>query len=443
MKTQKIIFFTMLLIICTNFLSAQMGSNIYEKNRISCNLAGVPAADLVAALQKSDDVAFTNLQTLFNTAPTPLTGTAATPDLAALAKEIGATLNDIKDSKRGAVILIYRDYTTTTNANGSVSFSADSSKINFKLFHKRTEETVTNNGITSKQVAFSDYLLATKNIYFVIIDLDDTYYNLNAPSKNNMLSTMTTKINYRKSVLSESAIALGGIIKTMGAIKSGTLKFTLIKMDPARIKDPCDIVASHPKFVSDQTYTIHEMNIATFQVGVTGSKLNLDNVSIANGDLNITPSASQATAWKSNAYALFEVHLPRDVDNFRPILQSIFSSPDKRKSRDPGQWLYDNTISRIGIYAGAKIGSDPLSNLYAGFNYAISKTLALNFGWQWVNDYTTQVTNIGNITSLSDALKYAKRSYGPGKFSLGISFSPSAFATLTAQKAQSSTTQNQ
>lgn len=150
----------------------------------------------------------------------------------------------------------------------------------------------------------------------------------------------------------------------------------------------------------------------------------------------VKPDDEQKKDWKSNAYALFEFHYPRDIDNFRPFWKSLFSNGDD-SPRKFGGGLKENFVDRMGVYGGLKVGEDPLSNLYSGVNYGITRELGVNFGWVWANTYDTQITNIGNITSLPDALKYAKRSYGKPTFSIGISFAPAVFASMLGIKTKS------
>lgn len=324
--------------------------------------------------------------------------------------------------KNVAVVLVYRTFTMS-----GVNFEVDYTSINSKVFHK-----------TSSKGNFTNYLLSTKNIYFIFVDQSNDYYSTSdAANVDKKLFGTSIKINYKTSHLKQSFKDLVKVWGAMGVAASPKLGITIVKVKPSRIKDPCDIVLSNKSFKEDLTFSIHEANIASFQIGVSSSKLSANNLSISDGNLVIKPSEEQSDTWKSNAYALFEIHLPRDIDNFRPLWKTLFT---KRADDDTfafNKWLYDNTISRIGLYGGVKIDKDPLSNLYAGFNYAITKELAVNLGWTWVNDYTPQVTAIGDITSVSDALKYADRKYSAAKFSIGVSFTPSAFATTLGIKSKS------
>ena len=250
--TTKVILGTLLLLLSMNVVRAQQGANEFESNRIYTDLAKAPANSLATALNGSDDDIFKNLKTLFDPKTCPLTGVGTAPDLPILIKEISSALTDIENPGNAAVIVVFRPLTGVAAGN-SFTFTEDFTKTTVKVLHNRSK--------TGDK--FSGYLLATKTVYFVLVDLNDDYYELEPKTKDNKLSNLTTKVNYRTGMFKQSFLDLQGVIKAQGGNVSTSLRVTLIKMNPARIKDPCDIVASHPKFQNDQTFTIHERNVAT------------------------------------------------------------------------------------------------------------------------------------------------------------------------------------
>lgn len=420
---------------------AQQGQNEFESKRSNGDLPALESAVLVTTLHQSDSNIFSRLQNIFKNKKlkpaandtalaTGSKQSQAGTNLDEFQTELSGAFDQVTNGDNTAIIVVYRSFSVVTGANPS--FNPDFSSLNVKVFHKKSK-TATD---------YSNYLLATKTVYFVLIDISNDYFQANKDKVDQQLSASTIKVNYRTSYFKQSFQAIQGVWKAMGGNTSSQLGLTLIKVTPSRIKDPCDIVLSNKSFKSDQTFTIHENNVASFQVGVSNSKLAINNISIAGGNLVVKPDANQSTSWKSDAYAIVELHIPRDIDNFRPLWKSLFSKRPDDKTFDFGNWLCDNTISRIGIYGGVKIAKDPISNLYAGFNYAVTKDIGFNFGWAWVNDYATQVTDVGAISSVSDALKYAKREYSKGKFSIGISFSPSAFSTAVGLKSKSADSGN-
>jgi hypothetical protein len=401
-------------------LRAQQGQSEFESTRLYADLSNSYSQNLINALNKDDESTFAQLQEIFSS--NELTNAAPSAELGTLKTEVSNALKVIENGGDVSVVLVYR---TLTNIGSN--FDIDYSSINTKIFHK-----------TKSTGKFTNYLLATKNVYFVFVDQSDDYYS--SSDVNNVdkkLFGTAIKIIYKTSHMKQSFKALVKVWGAMGGAAGPKLGITVVKIKPSRIKDPCDIILSNKSFKEDLTFSIHEANIASFQIGVSNSKLSAKNLSISNGNLVIKPNEAQSEEWKSNAYALFEIHLPRDIDNFRPLWKTFFTKrPDDEKIA-VDKWLYDNTISRIGLYGGVKIDKDPLANLYAGFNYAVTKELAVNFGWVWANEVTPQVTAIGDITSVKDALKYADRKYSKGKISIGLSFTPSAFATTLGIKSKS------
>lgn len=282
--------------------------------------------------------------------------------------------------------------------NSADAYFKEEKEIVKQILHKRNQK-------------FSEYLLGTKKILIVIL------------GGENDLQKAEISIKHNKTFFTQSFEDLRTAISTLKGV-SIQLPCKIILIKEKEIKPPSDLIIKHDSLKQDIVFTIHERNIASFQVGVINNKFSLNNFSISNGNLVVKPDSIQKSQWKSNLYASLEMHIPRDIDNFQPIYKTIFKGTDT--GRTFGRWLYDITLSRIGIYGGFKISDDPLSSIHAGFNYAISKEVYVNFGWTWNNQVEPQVTAIGNISSLSDAVKYAKRKYSKGEFSWGLSFAPSA-----------------
>jgi hypothetical protein len=276
---------------------------------------------------------------------------------------------------------------------------------------------------------YSNYLLETKHVALLFLDLEESAYRDGVVDP---LSNSKVTITYNTSYFRQSMKDLAAYFNFMSPANF-TVKATWVELEPKRIKAPCVIVAGNTSFTSDLKFEIHERNVASFQIGVANNKFNIQDFQIKNGNLIVSPDTAKQTNWKSNMFMGLELHLPRDVDNFRPIWKDLFQSRDidwvddnTKNKYKVWNYLYRNTLSRIGVYGGLKASKDPLSNLYAGFNYAITKELALNLGWVWNNEIVPQVTAIGNITSLSDAKEFAKREYSKPTFSIGLTFSPSS-----------------
>jgi|GEM_PF-2743886 len=403
----------------------QKGQNEFEKRRVEATLTPAESITLSAELKKDDNDIKNALLQIFQNSSTRLSlAKGSRTSIDAISTDIHQTITNIDNfgvnragGENAAVIVIYRDMKIEASS-GSIDFAS----LNNLIIHKKRG----NNEL-------SNYLLETKKIFFVFIDLEDAFYEETGQEedKDKKLSNTSIKIEYKTNAFKKSLQDLRPIFGSMGGRNksSGTgIKLTLIEIEPKRIKVPCNIIGSHKQIKEDlMTFPIHERNIATAQVGVENTNYTANNFSISGNNLVVKPDTTQTTNWKSSLYALIELHLPRDIDNFNPLWKDLFSIGRERKI---GTYLYDALLSRIGVYGGVKIGKDPLSNLYAGFNFAITKELSINLGWTWTNEVTPQVTEIGNIGSVSDALKYAKRKYTGGKFSWGLSFSPSSVAQM-------------
>ncbi|MGN8059703.1 hypothetical protein ACTJKN_25730 [Pedobacter sp. 22163] len=425
MKKNYSIILVLLLFYSSAF--AQSGSKDFESKRMDCSLNSDLSKKLFDALNNGDVDIQKAMKAIFADSVNVTTSNKVAANLyTGFRKEISMTLADIEKGKNAAVIVIYRKLLNGGALNGTTEYQVDLSNLNTTVIHGKVND-----------FKYDNYLLATKRVYVILVDLHEKVYLDDQSKRQEKLSLAKIDLVYRQSKFSQSFKEVVNLFD-MGGGDGDKLTLTLIKINPDRIKDPCDIVVSHPKFPKDLVYTIHEQNLATFQVGVTNSKIAVKNISLTGNDLVVKPDDQQKKDWKGSAYALLELHLPRDIDRFQPLWKSIFNGNAKyANDRNFGDYLYDITLSRIGIYAGIKLAKDPFSNLYAGLNYSITNDFAVNFGWAWANEYDTQVTEIGNITSVDDALKFAKRSYGKGDFSIGISFAPSIFAKTLGLKTKS------
>lgn len=413
----------LLLLILLQFLAlqtalAQGGQNEFEKRRLNASLTKDDLViKLITSLNSDNNDVFTDVKALLDPQSfelTPIKGGTNQSDITALGSAIYATFGKIDNGDNAAIILVYRKFLVATGAGGgATTYNPDLANTITKVYHKK-----------NKGADLGSYLLATKKVYFVFIDIGNSYYETNKDKSDSKLSASVIKINYKKSYSRQSLDAGAKVWGLMGGANGTDLNLTLVEMEPGRIKDPCDILVTNKSFKADLTFTVHEKNVTSFQVGLVNNKYTVSDVSITGGNLVVKPSTDQSKTWKSNAYALFEIHLPRDIDNSRPLWTTLFHKSDDDKKRTAGGWFIDNFASRIGIYGGVKMSKDPLAGLFAGFNYALTKELAINLGWAWTNEYQNQVTAVGDISSLDDALKYAKRKYSSGKFSVGLSFSP-------------------
>jgi hypothetical protein len=417
-------------------ISAQENQNDYIKTSVS-GITTKKIEEVLPYIEKQDKNEIIKLiAALIDNAGSGFDNKSA-PGLSDFCKSIYTDQNnnifsEIEKNENISVIFLYRDMTLTDAAGGDQSIKIDFESLNSIYFHK--------NKVTNK---WSNYLLDTKKVYVFYLDLEDKWYDVKEKqNKDKKLSNCNIEIKLKSSFFKQSFKDLVTLSKEVGALSGSDAKIsekfkcklTMIELSPKKIKAPCDIVIKNKSFKEDFKVEIHEKNYASFQVGLANNKFRVNNFSIAGNNLTVKPDATQKEEWKSNLNALIELHPGRDIDNFRPIWKTILKKDEDLDKRKAGRWFSDNIFNRIGIYGGVKISKDPLASLHAGFNFAITKELYINLGWSWNNEVVPQVTEVGNITSLSDALKYAKRSYSSPEFSWGLSFSPSSVISMLGLK---------
>ena len=157
-------------------------------------------------------------------------------------------------------------------------------------------------------------------------------------------------IKNSKNTLAQSLSDLIALFKTVAGGASPSIPCRLAIINANAIKPPSNIIVKNSALKDSISFIIHERNTASFQVGLSNNKFQLNNFAITNGNLVVKADTAQQKNWKSNLYATFELHIPRDIDNFTPIYKTIFKGTDS--GRTFGRWLYDVTLSRIGIYGG-------------------------------------------------------------------------------------------
>src|SRR5260221_296216 len=289
---------------------AQKGLNEFEKTRIPGNLDNAHSENILKELAGTDSTAFTTLKTVLSShllTVDPSSGTVQN-DLNNISTAVKNLFDAIDKGENAAVILIYRTIKIKNGANSS--FDADFASLNTKIYHKQAYGD-----------ALSNYLLATKKVYFIFLDLSDQYFLDNTTDNDKKLSNTTIKIVLKKSFFKQNAEALGTIIPQFmsGATDApNTLKVIIVEIDPKSNKSPCDIVLSNKSFKEDVTFTVHDKNFAEFQVGVVNNKFAVNNFSISAGDLAVTPHPAAKATWKSTLYATIGFNSPRELDTFRP-----------------------------------------------------------------------------------------------------------------------------
>ncbi|MFT6866178.1 MAG: hypothetical protein ACJA08_001007 [Cyclobacteriaceae bacterium] len=264
------------------------------------------------------------------------------------------------------------------------------------------------------------YILEKKRILFVILGGEETIQQ----SSFKVIETKSFfKNSFEETLSLVEALGFGtmsGTTKTTGA----SFPIRIVELDPGMIKTPCKVEVDYPGRGQDIEINIHEKSSFSFQVGVGGKQINKNTVKLDNQQLIVELDSTQKEEWKSDLSLFLTWHPGRDIDRFKPVWKQDLKSRTDIKAGQ--RWQY-YTIRRMGIYGGVELSTDPINNLYAGVNYAITNKFYLNFGANWANQITPSVTNIGEIDRVKDALKYADRKYKPSLY-FGVSFAPSTIS---------------
>ncbi|WP_080055296.1 hypothetical protein [Spirosoma aerolatum] len=278
---------------------------------------------------------------------------------------------------------------------------------------------------------WSDYLLNTKDVLLVFIggvnDLQNSTIEI-IKKKSFFSTSLADLITLSQAVLSPSL--------AMDASSASTkLPVTFVLLNPEKLNSPCNINITYDEKKEPLKVDIHERNFFAFHVGVSGQQLNKNQVKLQNQQLTVALDSTQKKEWTSNLVVMLTFYPfgGRDIDRFEPVYKQNL------KGKTAGYVLYKYTAERIGIFGGAKLSIDPIQNLYLGASYAFSKNFNFNFGWTWANTLTPSVTSVGNINSISDAIKYADRKYERQTF-IGVSFSPGVITDILGLKKEKEST---
>jgi hypothetical protein len=423
---------------------SQIDENEYVKRQLSFDIAGKTDNVIKILKDQKKDSIFNYLKAEIAAVPT---GTDL-KDLSEYLTTAGKGLFDrVSNGDNAAIIVVYRNMRKYKDpTDNSLKYGIDAESLNSIIYHQKK---IINRKTKKAEMVWNNYLLGTKEVTLIYVDFNDTYYSDVPDDADKQLSNTIVKIVYHTPFSKQTAKDLLALAKGVGAMspngdKTSTpdIRITIVQIESKKIKDPCDIVLANKGFTKNLEFNIHDLNFSSFQAGLINSQLRVNNFSIASGNLIITPDATQKEEWKSKLFASFEFHpigynaqFGRDIENFAPLWQDIFRSK-KLDKIGFWPWLRQITFSRIGIYGGLKIDKDPLSSLHAGLNFAVTKTLYLNFGSTWTNEIVPQVKSIGNITSINDAKAYAKRKYSGPTYSWGVSFAPSTVIEMLGLKKQ-------
>lgn len=296
--------------------------------------------------------------------------------------ETQAKIKEYSDDLNKSAIILVRHTMTKDGENKKEMMSV--------ILHKENDK-------------WSKYLLKTKKIIVIFIGGSETLQDANV------------EIEKQKSSFYNSFQDLMTLTDQVLSLAGEPIPVRFIELDEKKIISPCKVQISHPGVSNSLSIDIHEKSHFALQAGIGASNIDRKTLSIDKQQLVVTLDTNQKKEWSSKLVGLL-VWYPfgQDVDRLEPIW----------KRTKEHKFLYDAIGQRIGLFTGLQISKDPISGLYGGFNFAISKDFYLNCGVNYVSQLAPAITNIGNITNLDEAKTYGKREYR-GQLFIGVSFSPS------------------
>lgn len=272
---------------------------------------------------------------------------------------------------------------------------------------------------------FTDYLLGKKKLLIIFIGDTKNLENLNVKIEaQESLFKIQLRDLFKLTTLASTENKNNKFKKDSTALpKDDTVNVSLIEIDNQGIRAPYTVTLSYKK-AEDIIVKFHERSYFTLQAGIATKHIDKNTFKIEEGKLIVKPDSAQAEEWKSNLFAIVAFHpIGVDYDRLNPIW--------KRRPKD--MKFCQSFGQRLGIYVGLQLSKDPIQSIHTGLNFAISKELYINFGYAWHNQIVPQVKDIGDITDVDAAKKYAKREY-KGVWHWSISMSPSAMLSTLQGK---------
>jgi len=260
---------------------------------------------------------------------------------------------------------------------------------------------------------WSDQITQVKKVLFVIID------------KQGDLIESTIRIEDLKSSLSKEFKDLITILKELnkGAKKQiyydkgQAVKFNcrIFELKRWNVNPPGNLFL-YTKDNSDTIkFEVFEKPIFSIKVGLSAAQIVAQDFKLDGDQLTVSLDSARRKVWEDHLFVGF---------NFHPGRFLSYRSPQY----DPRIFNYSwgsGFMARIGLWGGFNLSLNPLDNLYTGISYDLARNFTINWGCTWNNMYETTTIDVGDISTVKDALKLSNKSYAAPQMFWGISFSPS------------------
>jgi hypothetical protein len=200
-------------------------------------------------------------------------------------------------------------------------------------------------------------------------------------------------------------------------LKAADNKFIcrFVELNPQSVRPPCTISIRANQDRDNREvfdFDVIEKNVLQFKIGLAASVLQKLKYTFEDNNFKVEIDEDDGTRIRKNLFLMLDIHLPRDMDEFRPC----FFKPWK------------NFLKRWGLFLGLKLSSDPFKVIFTGVSFALSKDINLVGGISFYDEVQPSSVEI-NWYDLDYAMKLIDRKYKT-KLSWGFSFSPTLIPRL-------------
>ncbi|WP_254088821.1 hypothetical protein [Dawidia soli] len=308
------------------------------------------------------------------------------------------------------------------------AFQIEKYKELYTLIYNTTETTNTAILHSTDGRTWDEDLVACDKILMVLID------------GSGKLAAANFYAETQKSVVLQEFNDVIGIVKDAGILSMGpagkvglatmTAKATFIELEKKKMNAPVNVVALFPgedangEAKNDTVkIKIKEKVNLSFRVGVSSALIDRKMFKIDNKQLVIELDSADKEEWKQHLILTF---------NLNPWYRTGDYSPEMFKYDKENSFL-----RRLSVFVGMNLSLAPLDNIYLGAAYDLSKNFTINGGATWNNTIQSGKIDIGEITSVKDALKLSNKKYGDAKWFFALTFRPAVISDLLGLKKDS------
>lgn len=270
-------------------------------------------------------------------------------------------------------------------------------------------------------IEHSDYLLATNEIYIVLI-------GGKTDIAGSSISTKRNDTRLQTEAKSAGSFAFDGLIgtpvlniprdlfpgpdkKCLLELELAQISITLLHVSSHEMRIPGELIIT-PLGKSAVTLAIHARQFGGLQAGILTGKLELRTYTFVNDTLDVMIPFEKTTT-DVLPFVFFQFYPGRDIDRLTPLSFR--------------EWKRYDLRNRIGIYGGIRLSKKPLETISAGISFALGPNVNL-MGGVWLNRTLKTVNNyyVGPLQDI-DRLNQFAPTFRPVYFSFGISVSPSIY----------------